>query len=535
MLAISVFTCLITFAPNNAKASGLQYVSNNGWWSSGTNEFDANKVTGRVISGDFNGDGKADVASFYDMGNETTRLFVWLSNGSSFTHTDSFDWQSGTGSFDTNRIKGVVSGDFDGDGRTDIGVFYDIGSSTTRMYIFKSTGSSFEHIDSFDWQSGAGSFNPNNIVGVVSGNFTGSLYTDVAVFYNCGNSTSKIFVFKSTGSSFVHADTCDWTSGNGGFDPSKVKGIIAGNFQGKDKPAGVSVFYDLGNSTTKIFTFMPYGGRLTHIDSFDWQSEANSFNANNIKGRVVAGNFTGSNIDDIAMFYDCGNTSTKLMVFKSNGSSFTHDQNYDWQTGNTYNANMLTNRVVAGDFNGDKAADIAGYYDSGNATTEIHVWLTTGGVATSSDAQKLINVARAELGKTDGTKYSDGRVGAWCADFVSWCALQAGVNSTKTVIYSSPSCQTMATWFKNNGAWQNGYSGYTPKPGDIIFFSWTNNYTYDHVGIVEYVDVFGVIHTIEGNYSNSVAKNTYAPRSDGTFVGTVSGTILGYGTPKYTN
>ena len=39
-----------------------------------------------------------------------------------------------------------------------------------------------------------------------------------------------------------------------------------------------------------------------------------------------------------------------------------------------------------GDFNGNKKADIAGFYDYGNAQTRAHVWLSTGnGLAYQTD------------------------------------------------------------------------------------------------------------------------------------------------------
>jgi len=50
--------------------------------------------------------------------------------------------------------------------------------------------------------------------------------------------------------------------------------------------------------------------------------------------------------------------------------------------------------------------------------------------------------------------------------------------------------------------------GYTPAPGDLIFFDWQPDGQVDHVGIVERVEG-GYVHTIEGNSSDSVRQRSH--------------------------
>lgn len=81
--------------------------------------------------------------------------------------------------------------------------------------------------------------------------------------------------------------------------------------------------------------------------------------------------------------------------------------------------------------------------------------------------------------------------------------------------------------FKAKGIWfENG--NMTPRPGDIITWSWRvnsqpNDAWGDHIGLVESVRN-GVITTIEGNSANMVKRNTYP-------VG--HGNIRGYARPRY--
>ena len=103
------------------------------------------------------------------------------------------------------------------------------------------------------------------------------------------------------------------------------------------------------------------------------------------------------------------------------------------------------------------------------------------------------------LTRSNYSKYYGGNKGAWCADFVSWCAQQAGVNS----IALSSSC-----YYMYYGMLDNGCQVVTdPQRGDIVFFyctscSGTAN-QWCHVGIM--VDS---TTSIDGNYSGKVSYDS---------------------------
>ena len=143
---------------------------------------------------------------------------------------------------------------------------------------------------------------------------------------------------------------------------------------------------------------------------------------------------------------------------------------------------------------------------------------------TSVGNGSMIEVAETQLGNVGGEPYwrwygFESRV-AWCACFVSWCADQAGYIDAG-IIPRFSLCDDGITWFKNKGQWQD--SGYTPAPGDIIFFDWDGDGYSDHVGIVERVEG-DKVHTIEGNTSDTCARRSYPLNSS---------QIQGYGIPIY--
>jgi hypothetical protein len=145
------------------------------------------------------------------------------------------------------------------------------------------------------------------------------------------------------------------------------------------------------------------------------------------------------------------------------------------------------------------------------------------GVTSSGDGS-MIEIADTQIGNIGGEPYWSwygftSRV-EWCACFVSWCADQLGyIGAGALPLFSY--CDDGIRWFKDRGQWRDG--GYTPSPGDIIFFDWEGDSVSDHVGIVERGEG-EIVRTIEGNASDSVARRSYALNSV---------KITGYGLPVY--
>lgn len=141
-------------------------------------------------------------------------------------------------------------------------------------------------------------------------------------------------------------------------------------------------------------------------------------------------------------------------------------------------------------------------------------------VSANCTANSIISIAQSEVGITSGyhqrnkytlwlgkiSGYADNGYGyPWCATFTSWCAAQAGCLD---IISKTASCNVQ--WANTQGTKHYTSSGYIPKSGDLIFYDYgTSNSanSLDHVGFVEYYDsATGIVHTIEGNYDNSVAR-----------------------------
>ena len=97
--------------------------------------------SGRLVAGDFDGNGVDDLVALFDSGGGGYRVDYFDSHGDSFTGP--WTWASGTQYYPSNVTGLMVAGDFNGDGRTDFTTMYDYGNKEFSFHAFVSTPSGF--------------------------------------------------------------------------------------------------------------------------------------------------------------------------------------------------------------------------------------------------------------------------------------------------------------------------------------------------------------------------------------------------------
>ena len=111
-----------TFTPSASYVTGLNQ------WNVPATKF--------MTSGDFNGDGKADIAAMYDYGNG--RMGIWNFTSHGTTYVPRASYVTGLNQWNVPATKFMTAGDFNGDGKADIAAMYDYGRSQMGIWNFTS-------------------------------------------------------------------------------------------------------------------------------------------------------------------------------------------------------------------------------------------------------------------------------------------------------------------------------------------------------------------------------------------------------------
>jgi hypothetical protein len=165
------------------------------------------------VSGDFNGDGNTDIIHPWDY-NGNLAILVHNMYASSGTNIICNQTSTGAGSGNV----GMVAGDFNGDGKCDLIQGWDNGGQLA-LTVFASNGSNFN----VAWNSNMGQGSGN--LRLLPVDMDGDGKTDIAQIWN-NNGKVGIFIYRSTGSSYYQATylPTDVGVGNVGFFPADWNG-----------------------------------------------------------------------------------------------------------------------------------------------------------------------------------------------------------------------------------------------------------------------------------------------------------------------
>ncbi|WDP90450.1 MAG: VCBS repeat-containing protein [Desulfobacter sp.] len=212
-----------------------------------------------VFTGDWNGDGKTDVGRI-----TADAAVFYVSTGTGWQSYNGFSDLAGQQGYADISRHPAFTGDFNGDGRTDVAR---AGSVGVKAYI--STGTGFRYYGSlpvFGWSTHV--YNSQGLYPLVTGDFNGDGMTDIA---RAG--ANQVFTYLSTGTGFAQGGQInDLTMGQGCKDYN-THPIFTGDFNddgridiGRVKAGSLAVYVSTGTG------FTAYGSPISNFSPAQWFS-----------------------------------------------------------------------------------------------------------------------------------------------------------------------------------------------------------------------------------------------------------------------
>ncbi|MCL6560757.1 MAG: VCBS repeat-containing protein [Firmicutes bacterium] len=274
-------------------------------WKSATGGIDLSKI--KAVSGDFDGDEKVDVIGLYNYGGTSSGLLLWKSNGGSYSGPINVFFSS---YWAWNNTK-LVSGDFNADGKDELFAFYTYGGTNTGVFVFEQNadgtfkyprrvffspywdwnntrllsvkdGLSSKVVAAYDYggtTTGLWAFelNPDGTLkypvryfyspywdfkstSFLTGDVDDDGATDVIAFYNYGGSTTGTWVFYQNPDGTFTYPLPFFLSPYWNYSAST---FIPGDFNG-DGYYDAAAVYDYGGGTTGIWVFSSNGWYLSY-------------------------------------------------------------------------------------------------------------------------------------------------------------------------------------------------------------------------------------------------------------------------------
>ncbi|GAB3956794.1 hypothetical protein GCM10027614_70270 [Micromonospora vulcania] len=201
----------------------------------------------KMTSGDFNGDGRADLSAFYgyNSGNGDEAWINWIARPDGGFDSPIEAWRAST--FGNWNSVSVFSGDVNGDGRDDVSLFYAYATGAMALITWPGQADGKFPTGYTSWSTPADKpFGSLASMKLADGDFNGDGRDDVAVLYNYGGTSTGLHTWTAKADGNFNAPVASWKSTSFGQFAS-IK-IVSGDYNG-DKRDDLAFLYRYGDES----------------------------------------------------------------------------------------------------------------------------------------------------------------------------------------------------------------------------------------------------------------------------------------------
>ncbi|MER6777912.1 MULTISPECIES: FG-GAP-like repeat-containing protein [unclassified Streptomyces] len=267
--SLRLFTALGKADGGFEKPVASWYRAPGSWWFSQVS----------LQSGDFNGDGRDDLAAWYDYTDGHDTLFTFTANVQGGFNEPFPSWTAPAGNWELKQAKFAV-GDYNGDGRDDLGILYGYGDMTTvKLHTFLANPTGGLEYATTSWTSTTwGNWNQAHIQ---AGDFNGDGRDDIVAWYDYsdGHDSLNTFVSTSSANGSFNAPYSAWSTPAGNYWYDSMPQVVTGDYNGDGKD-DLGVMYGYGTGTSRMFTWTakPDGsGHFNDSVASSWISPTNTW------------------------------------------------------------------------------------------------------------------------------------------------------------------------------------------------------------------------------------------------------------------
>ncbi len=299
-------------------------------WKSAAAAYDANRL--KVERGDFNGDGAVDQAVLHSGadGGFTLDTFIAKADGSYNAPLRSWTAPKTWGSWDSLRL---TSGDYNGDGRTDLAGLYGYSDKGVALLTWTARPDGGFNNPYRSWYAAPQPYwgDPARMK-MFSGDFNGDGRADVASFYNYADKGIGLLTFLSTPDGKLSNPFRSWYAAPEPYwgDLARLK-IVAGDFDG-DKRTDVAGVYNYANGNLALLTFTAKADGGFKAPTASWRSTTTAWGKWE-RTRLVSGDYNADGKADVAALVGHPDESLSLQTFTAKADGGFNNPTRSWSAG----------------------------------------------------------------------------------------------------------------------------------------------------------------------------------------------------------